>query len=122
VLYFLLISMVARCETIGKYVLPVFRSLVAKELISTYHLTQLETAQRLGTTQAAVSQYVNSKRANKVTVGLGDVLPKLQVLAKDTAKQLVKEKDKRVEITMDFCRLCASLGEVSEETGDNYSI
>ncbi len=54
-----------RCETLGKYVLPVFRSLVAKELISTYHFTQVETAKKLGTTQAAISQYINSKRAFK---------------------------------------------------------
>jgi predicted transcriptional regulator len=114
--------MVARCENIGKYILPAFRSLVAKELINTYNLTQLETAQRLGTTQAAVSQYVNSKRAKKGTEGLGDVLPKLQALAKSTADQLAKEKGKRAEITLDFCRLCAALAENSNQTGDNYSI
>jgi predicted transcriptional regulator len=55
--------MVARCETIGKYVLPVFRAFVAKELVNNHKFTQVEAAQKLGTTQAAISQYLNSKRA-----------------------------------------------------------
>ena len=54
-----------RCEAIGKYVVPLFRSLVAKELINTYNLTQVEAAHRLGTTQAAISQYIHSKRASR---------------------------------------------------------
>ena len=37
-----------RCEAIGKYVVPLFRSLVAKELINTYNLTQVEAAQKTG--------------------------------------------------------------------------
>jgi len=51
--------MSVRCETISKYMLPLFRSLIAKELINNYKLTQLETAKKLGTTQAAISQYIN---------------------------------------------------------------
>ena len=35
-----------RCETIGKYVVPLYRSLIAKELINTYKLTQVEAAQK----------------------------------------------------------------------------
>ena len=75
--------MSARCETIGKYVLQVFRSLVAKELISTYHLTQVETAKKLKTTEAAVSQYINSKRAIKGTQQLIDVRSRIQAEAKN---------------------------------------
>jgi predicted transcriptional regulator len=57
--------MVNRCETIGKYVLPIFRALVARQLVSTYHLTQVDAAKKIGTTQAAISQYISSKRAIK---------------------------------------------------------
>ena len=102
-----MIAMAARCETIGKYVLPVFRATVAKELISTYKLTQVEAAQRLGTTQAAISQYINSKRALKGVEQLGEVMPKLQAMARETAKNLAENKMGSGEISLDFCRLCS---------------
>ena len=115
--------MSARCESIGKFVLPIFRSLVAKELINTYHLTQVETAKKLKTTQAAVSQYVNSKRAIQGTHQFSDILPKIQAEAKVTAKQLANQKTTWDEVTLDFCKLCSTFC-VTEENklGDNYTI
>jgi hypothetical protein len=115
--------MSARCETIGKYVLPVFRALVAKELVNIHHLTQVESAQRLGTTQAAISQYVNSKRAMKGTEQLGDILPKIQTMASNIAKRLANKEVGWDEVTKDFCRLCSSISEVeANQLGDNYVI
>ncbi len=103
--------MTARCETIGKYVLPVFRSLVAKELVGTYKLTQLEAAKKLGTTQAAISQYINSKRAFKGTEQFGNILPRIQTSAKKIAKRLVSNEMKWTEVSMDFCQLCTTFYE-----------
>ena len=100
--------MSARCETIGKYVLPVFRSLVAKELVNTHHLTQVDAAQKLGTTQAAISQYINSKRAFKGTEQFGNILPKIQAEATKTAKQLSDGNATWNDITADFCKLCVT--------------
>ena len=100
-----------RCETIGKYVLPIFRSLVAKELVKTYGLTQLEAAEKLGTTQAAISQYINSKRAFKGAKHLDSVLPKIQAIASATAKRLAENEICAGEVTLDFCKLCYSFGE-----------
>jgi len=115
--------MVARCETIGKYILPIFRSLVAKELIATYGLTQVDAAQKLGTTQAAISQYINSKRAFKGTEQFNGILPKLQALARETSRQLMKKEITPDQISLDFCRICSSfLEEESDQTGDNYTI
>ena len=115
--------MVARCETIGKYIMPVFRSLIAKELVTTYNLTQLETAQKLGTTQAAISQYINSKRAFKSTEQVDNIMPKLEKIAKKTAKRLAKSEITSDEIALDFCKLCSSFVEKKpNQTGDNYTI
>ena len=100
--------MVARCETIGKYVMPIFRSLVAKELVTNYKLTQVEAAQKLGTTQAAISQYINSKRAFSSAKQFGDLLPKIEAIAKETAKRLADNSLCANEISIDFCRLCLS--------------
>ena len=115
--------MSARCETIGKFVLPVFRSLVAKELTCTFHLTQVETAKKLKTTQAAVSQYINSKRAIKGTEQFIDILPRIQAEAKETAKRLAKSETTWDEVTLDFCKLCLTFYNAEEsKTGDNYTI
>ena len=98
-----------RCEAIGKYVVPLFRSLVAKELNNTNKLTQVEAAHRLGTTQAAISQYINSKRANKGLEQFGsDVVPKIQAMAAETAMRLAKGEITADQATVDFCKLCTS--------------
>jgi uncharacterized protein len=113
----------ARCETIGKYVLPVFRSLIAKELINTHKLTQVEAAQRLGTTQAAISQYINSKRAFKGTEQFGNILPELQRMAQATAKLLANREITYEEISIDFCKLCSTFsGAERDEKNDDYAI
>jgi predicted transcriptional regulator len=115
--------MSARCESIGKFVLPVFRSLVAKELIVTYHLTQVEVAKRLKTTQAAVSQYVNSKRAIKGTKEFNDILPNIEAQAKKTACQLANQETTWDQVTLDFCKLCSSFYNTEENnSADNYVI
>lgn len=115
--------MSARCETIGRFVLPVFRSLVAKELISTFDLTQVEVAKKLRTTQAAVSQYINAKRAIKGTEQFTDVLPKIEAEAKETAKRLANNQTTWDEVTVDFCKLCLTFSRPEEnKTGDNYTI
>jgi predicted transcriptional regulator len=115
--------MSARCESIGKFVLPVYRSLVAKELISTYQLTQVEAAKKLKTTQAAISQYLNSKRANKGMEQFSAVLPRINAEAKITAKQLANQKTTWDEVTLDFCKLCSTFYVIDEnKTGDNYTI
>jgi predicted transcriptional regulator len=115
--------MSARCERIGKFVLPIFRSCVTKELIGTYHLTQVEVARKLRTTQAAVSQYINSKRAIKGTQQFNDVLPRIEAEAKETAKRLANNQTTWDEVTLEFCKLCLTFYRAEEnKTGDNYTI
>jgi predicted transcriptional regulator len=115
--------MVARCESIGKYVMPVFRSLVAKELIYKYNLTQVEAAQRLGTTQAAISQYINSKRAYKGTEQFVDIMPKIRKIAVETARRLATNEVNTEVIAMDFCTLCTSINAPdSEGQAEDYII
>ena len=114
--------MSARCETIGKIVMPVFRALVAKELVGTYHLTQVDAAKKLGTTQAAISQYVTSKRAIKGSEQFASLLPRIQAMANETAKRLAKNEAHWDEVTLDFCKLCSSIYKEEDQTGDNYTI
>ncbi len=99
-------KMKARCETVGKYVLPVFRSFVAKELVNTHNMTQMEVAKVLGTTQAAISQYINSKRAFKGAQQFGRVQQKIEAVAKETAIKLAKKQITWEEVSLDVCRFC----------------
>lgn len=115
--------MAARCETVGKYVLPVFRSLVAEELVRTYNLTQVEAAKRLGTTQAAISQYLSSKRANKSTDQFSDILPKIRAMARETAKRLANNEMNADEVALDMCKLCSILDdEEGHQSDEDYVI
>ena len=115
--------MSARCESVGKFALPIFRSLVAKELTATYHLTQVEVAKKMRTTQAAVSQYVNSKRAIRATEHFNEILPKIREEARETAKNLANQETTWDEVTLDFCKLCSTFYRTKDNlTGDNYTI
>ena len=51
------------CELIVRTVLPTIRASIAKELVEKHGLSQKETAEILGVTTAAVSQYLSRKRA-----------------------------------------------------------
>ena len=97
-----------QCEIIGKYVLPIFRSMLAKELVQKYNLSQTEAAKHLGTTQAAVSQYLSSKRAFKGTQQVEQYLPKIQIMAAETAQSLMNKEIAAKDVTFDFCKLCAT--------------
>ena len=114
--------MASRCETISKHVLPFFRALVAKELVSTYHLTQVDAAKKIGTTQAAISQYVTSKRAISGSGQVAAMLPQIQAMAIETARSLAKNEVSWDEVTSNFCKLCSTLDVEENQTGDNFVI
>jgi predicted transcriptional regulator len=102
------IRMDPQCEIIGKYVLPIFRSMLAKELVQKYNLSQTETAKKLGTTQAAVSQYLSSKRAYKGIEHVEEFMPQIQEMAQETAKKLINKEISAADVTPSFCHLCAT--------------
>jgi predicted transcriptional regulator len=55
-------------EMVSKSALPALRAMVAKRLREDYHLTQQQVAERLGVTQASVSNY--SRKARGVMIDL----------------------------------------------------
>jgi predicted transcriptional regulator len=55
-------------EMVSKSALPALRAMVAKRLREEYHLTQQQVAERLGVTQASVSNY--SRKARGVMIDL----------------------------------------------------
>jgi len=96
------------CEEIVQQLLPAFRSLVAKELIETHKFSQVEAAKRLGTTQAAISQYLGSKRGFRDSTKLRST-PRVRMAASQVAKDLAENKLTKFDVVTSFCKLCATL-------------
>jgi predicted transcriptional regulator len=97
------------CESVARHILPIYRSFVAKELITKYDYTQVKAAKKLGTTQAAVSQYLNSKRGYKGIPAYEAIAPLVQSAAANVAKRIVTSKMSHKEFNASFCELCKAL-------------
>lgn len=104
------------CEVVVRYLLPAFRSLVAKELVERHNLSQVASASKLGTTQAAVSQYVYSKRGKRGVSEL-ESIPRVRSAVKRIAREIAGEESSSVETTWSFCLLCKSLREQEHVCG-----
>jgi hypothetical protein len=89
-------------------VLPAFRSLVAKELIEKHHLSQVEAAKKLGTTQAAISHYLSSKRGDKRIKQI-EAVPQVQSIVREVAQGIANKDFSVMENILKFCRLCTAL-------------
>ncbi len=96
------------CELVVKLVLPAFRSLVAKTLIEKYHFSQVAAAEKLGTTQAAVSHYLYSKRGDKRMKQL-EAVPSVQSIADEVALGIATDRFSPFDAMLKFCELCKNL-------------
>ncbi|ATZ60606.1 MAG: helix-turn-helix domain-containing protein [Methanosarcinales archaeon Met12] len=98
------------CELIVWYVLPSIRYELTKELLK-LGLSQKEVSERLGITQAAVSQYVKEKRGKTM---------KFKEEAKDAIRRLtndIAEDGAFDDLIPRLCRICTQIrisGELCE--------
>ena len=97
------------CESVARHILPLYRSFVAKELIDNYDYTQVQAAKKLGTTQAAISQYMTSKRGHKGIPKYEEIAPLIQNAAVKVAKRIATAEMSRDEFSASFCDLCKAL-------------
>ncbi len=97
------------CENFAKFALPTFRLLVAKDLIEKHGFTQTEAAKKLGITQAAISQYIHSKRGLRSTIHLDRERESIENAAEAIAKDISEGKRTTDEISESFCKLCLLL-------------
>ena len=87
------------CEEIVWYLLPLIRKEFAKSLIKDHGLTQRKAAEKLGITEAAVSQYVSKKRGDLKVKNI-----KIRREIKKSTKRII-EGDIQVMKT-ETCRIC----------------
>ena len=95
------------CEIIVQTVLPTLRSIIAKELVEKYGLSQTIAAKRLGTTRAAVTQYLSLKRGkamNEIT-GMSWVKSYVDRIAKEISNDS-KNSNSLPEVMTILCELC----------------
>jgi len=95
------------CEVIVTTVLPAIRSLITKELLNTYNLTQKEAADLLGLTQPAISQYNRESRGFKVKIL--EKQPEIMKMIDDLSKNIVSGKVNPKEMQSKFCKICKAV-------------
>ncbi|MEM2029794.1 MAG: helix-turn-helix domain-containing protein [Archaeoglobaceae archaeon] len=88
-----------------KYILPAIRAMVAKELIERGYKIK-EVAEMLGLTQAAVSQYLASKRGKRGSEFL-EKNDEVKKIVAEIADAVSKEEDAKSEEYL--CRICRAM-------------
>lgn len=91
------------CEIIVKEILPSVRAIVAKRLMESYSLSQEEVAERLGTSQPAISQYKRGLRGYKIKIfeENSELFKMVDELTKKILRGASIEKQ-----TTEFCKIC----------------
>jgi len=87
------------CEFIIWYVLPALRKQLAQTLIREYGMNQAEVAKRMGVSEAAISQYLSSKRAKMEIDDQG-----IHASVKTWAKRMLD--DDSINMATVTCSLC----------------
>jgi predicted transcriptional regulator len=91
-----------------RYFLPACRSLIAKKLIDDHEYTQAAVADKLGTTQAAISFYISSRRGKKYIDELENS-PQVQKIINYIVESLSSNTLNATELMLELCALCRSL-------------
>ncbi|MCK5289432.1 MAG: helix-turn-helix domain-containing protein [Candidatus Aenigmarchaeota archaeon] len=91
------------CEVMVKNIFPAIRALLAKELMENLNHTQNETAELMGVTQPAISQYCREMRGKKVAILKGNEA--VFSLISDSASSLAKKgRQDNLGIMCSICR------------------
>ena len=90
-------------EIISKSALPAFRAMVSKRLTDNYDLTQQQVANRLGVTQASVSNYARKARGMMLNL---EVDPNLSKAADRVAEVLSSESPDQREALRLMTEVC----------------
>jgi uncharacterized protein len=93
------------CEIIGWYLIPAVRRELVSALVNQEKLERKVVAKKLGLTQAALSQYLKSKRGMKINIP-----QQSKKKIKEIAKAIAKKEDGAEMFFMEqTCKLCKEL-------------
>lgn len=93
------------CERIVAEILPTIRAKLALTILAEYGLSQIKTAELLGVTQAAISQYTTGRRGDENVLR---EFPDIDTEIAKMASRLVKglEDGERETMLCGICRMC----------------
>jgi len=94
------------CEVAVKCVLPVVRSMVAKELMVKYGLKQTEVAEKLRVSQPAISLYRRKLRGKAIDLETDE---DIQNQVRMVAQTLIEDKPTRRNIISKYCEICKAI-------------
>ena len=97
------------CEVIVSTILPAIRSLITRELLKTYGLTQKQVAELLGLTQPAISQYNREYRGFNIQLLEKD--PEIIEMIDVLTEKIYDGKLTPVQILSSFCNICKKVRE-----------
>ena len=92
------------CEVMVMEVLPGIRAMVARKLVEKHGLSQKAAAEKLGTTQPAISQYKREMRGSKIKSL--ESSPRLLEMIDSIASRTAGGKLSQDEISSEFCSVC----------------
>lgn len=95
------------CEILVSKILPQVRALVTIELADTYDMRGRDIARLVGTTEAAVSHYINHVRG--VQEDFLTDFPELGPFVLEASRELYKKRDTDFELTEKLGDLCSLL-------------
>ena len=98
--------MPAPCEVAVKSVIPAIRAYVAKQLIQTYEMKQIDVAELLGITQTAVSKYVGNVRGQALKI---DRENEIQDMMNEIASRLADRRTSGPQLMLEFCGVCKAV-------------
>ena len=92
------------CEVMVREVLPGIRSILARKLVEKHSLSQKAAAEKLGTTQPAISQYKRELRGSGMSSleSSPRVIEMIDSIASRTATGKMDQED----ISSEFCSIC----------------
>jgi len=99
----------AKCEESVKYLLPIVRAEIAKQLMVKYFLSEAEAAKLLGVSQASISHYMNGIRGSFDYDIVKKWKPDIEEFALEAAEDLMERHDLQF-ISDKYCELCRKVG------------
>ncbi len=92
------------CEVMVMEVLPGIRAMVARKLVEKHGLSQKRAAEKLGTSQPAISQYKREIRGSRFRAL--ESSPMLLEMIDSIAEKTATGKLDHDEISTEFCSIC----------------
>lgn len=106
-------------ELMAQHILPEVRSIIAKELVFRYRMSQTEAAKLLEISQPAISQYLSNVRGKGKLLQTKAIAEVVQLLAKNIFERRMDEAQFTAELFKIY-KMAKENGLVPKSNGSSY--